>query len=660
MHNFHSLKSKARRGIKSALKKFYALTKTKEAKPDAPAITKTVKKTTTAAQPAEKLNRLDAFVIERDLSHLRSKLKKIKSPKKELSLPEIEILSEVKFAQFDATIGEKYTPPTSIAFITIANGKFIPGLEGLLLSLIKVYPNFSCDFFVFHDGTISNFAQSCLRQIYHNITFETPDMSWFDQIPSTSGNHKRIGSLGYMNIMALKKDQYQRVILLDSDMLILGDISATWRGLSARDFPTDYVEPNLVLGCYDVGVNPYVPKSPATGRHIINSGVLSLPTRYLGENYYQEIEDLVRKSNRPYCELLDRFADQKIWNQFLSNKDVGILPINFNCNARYVENFLQMETDFVRILHFTGSKPWFRTEYLNRDEIPFSSKGVRATHPIWADNFRKLKQVHRAHVYLQHRKNNPLISIAKKAQIDNVPACVFIGNGPSLAQSDLNLFSGFEKFVFNWFINHPNFDSMQPEHLVLSSHMLFGGWCVQKPALPESFLTQLYEKRWRPKLWISYYFRPYVEAIGLNRDFDVDYILLEKPFKKFIDQCSNPNLDINAFAMDGRTGVLTAALPIAIALGYRRFALVGCDSNYNRTGGSNYFYDSAQHQSMSTREDSLTSTWTEDGRGHFAYVVTQRELLTRQMSFIDFTIDGSLPLPKRALSSLHALQENPV
>ncbi len=80
---------------------------------------------------------------------------------------------------------------------------------------------------------------------------------------------------------------------------------------------------------------------------------------------------------------------------------------------------------------------------------------------------------------------------------------------------------------------------------------------------------------------------------GLSQDFDVDYFLLEKPFKQFVDQFGSINLDLNSFLLDGRTKVLSAALPIAVTMGFKRIGLVGCDSDYNQMGSANYFYDNA-------------------------------------------------------------------
>lgn len=597
---------------------------------------------------------LNAFQVERSIRS-RRKLLGNEPDRSKLSLADREILGEIEFPYLSTVAGtRRITPPSSIAFLTIANDKFVPGLEGLLLSLVDVYPNLESDIFVLHDGTISEFVQSSLKTIYSRLIFEKPDISWLTDLPSSSGNHKRIGSLGYMNIEGLRKQSYERVILLDSDMLVLDDISALWRGPDGEDQADGYVEHDSIFTCYDVGVAPYAAKSPVTDKFVVNSGVISLPNKYVSEKYYNQFRELAINSAYPFCDILDRFSDQKIWNQFLSDKDVSILPVNYNCNARYLSGYLANDITFIRILHFTGAKPWFGRDYLNGDEINFKPGNGRETGAIWREKYKQLLARQRGALYREHRLANPIKFSSSKVDslIEGQPACFFIGNGPSLRQTDLTSIQGYERFVFNWFVNHPAYDDLCPENLVLGSHMLFGGWRTQKPALPDAFLKQLYQKRWRPKIWTSFYFKPYLEAIGLHKDFDIDYVLFEKPFKRFIDQTGSANLDINGFCTDGRTGLLSLALPIAIAKGYRRFGLVGCDSNYNQASGPNYFYPSEQHQSLSTREESLTSTWTADGPGHYCYAVAQRDLRARAMAMIDFTIGGRLPITRGDLSSL--------
>lgn len=536
------------------------------------------------------------------------------------------------------------TPSKEVAFVTVANNRFIPGLEALILSILKVYPDFDCDFYVFHNGSISEFSQDRLRSFYRNIHFEVPDMSWFNTVPNESDNQKRIGKLGYMNIMALSLSAYKRTVILDSDMIVLNDISAVWNGQG------NAIDEKNILICPDAGARPYAAVSPKTGRPVYNSGLISIPKRYTGNLYLDELKQITIKSMEPYCDRFDRFADQKVWNIFIHKKDVLELSINFNCNAKYIERYYGGSENFLSIIHFAGGKPWYNTEYLNEELLPRN-----LTRPAMPNVWRRvhnenLAKARMAQYEIHRQKEQPLS--AKKKNLFGDRGCFFIGNGPSLKETGLREISEYETFVFNWFVNHDKFDDIQPNNLVLASHMLFGGWNIQNPKLPAEFIRALYSKKWKPRIWVSFYFKPYIDGINLSKEYDVRYFLFEKPFKQNVDKVGSASLRLSEYLRDGRTGVLTAALPIAVEMGFRNIGLVGCDSNYNQVSGGNYFYDQNLHRSASTRDVSLSNVWAPEGRGHYAYEVAQRELTAIGGSFFDFTIGGQLNLPKGDLESL--------
>ena len=218
-----------------------------------------------------------------------------------------------------------------------------------------------------------------------------------------------------------------------------------------------------------------------------------------------------------------------------------------------------------------------------------------------------------------------------------------IGNGPSISKTDLTVAADYEKFCFNWFILHEAFDIVRPEHLVLGSHQFFGGWNTQAPNFPDGYLDRLLGIRHRPVIWTCYYFKPLFERVGLDREFEINYCLFEKPFKRFVDKLGYYNADIDGYLDDSRTGVLSLGIPAAISMGFQRILLVGCDSNYNQTGvSSKYFYDTKKHTSLETDQRSLTATWTEAGRGQIVYRLASESLAERGVELVDCTVDGAL------------------
>lgn len=554
-----------------------------------------------------------------------------------LTVREREIVSERMVPKIDRRPKSRQTPGKDIAFVTVGNDRFVPGLETMLRSLVQVYPDLQSDIYIFNDGTLTEFPQARLKAIYANLHFRVPDMDWFESVPEVSDNHKRIGKLGYMNIYGLTLEGYSRVILLDSDLLIFDDISALWQG---DDF----------IVCLDAGDREYAVRSEYTGKFVFNSGVISIPGRHLGEESFEAIKAIVcETAAAELCPIIDRFADQKVWNIFLKDKNPIYAPSNYNCNIKYVIKSLNGQIDGLSIVHFAGPKPWNDKLYIHDDFIvPVTSKAVQY-HKLWIDNHRALTFNGRLKEYhdwaTPHRRTRPVKpdSLFRERKL-----CVMIGNGPSIERTNLDLIKDYERFAFNWFLLHERFDEIRPDHLVLASHMFFGGWHTQTPQFPPGYLERLLSAKHRPVLWTSFYFRPLFESLGLHDQFEVNYLLFEKPFKRFIDKVGRYVPDIDGFLDDGRTGVISAALPAAVSMGFETILLVGCDSNYNQTGtDSKYFYDMENHTSLETNEASLTSTWTEDGRGQFVYKLVSEALSERGIDFIDCTVDGAIRFVKK-------------
>lgn len=553
---------------------------------------------------------------------------------------DIEILNKRRAARIEKT-DYKITPPTSkVAFLTVGNDKFLPGLEGLLLSLTNIYTDLTSDVYIYHDGTLTDFSQKRLTEIYPNTQFIEDDMSWLELVNQTSENHQRIGKLGYMNINALKYSQYDHMVVLDSDMLIQQDISHLWQDDESIKF------------CYDIGDREYAAFTEYTDDYIINSGMLSIPKRYLSHTYFKEMQSIVADTHTIDCQILQRFADQKAWNVFLKNKQKKELPTNFNCNIKYTKKHCKGYIDFISILHFTGKKPWLKSEYIdNKFEEKTKPSGL-AFHYLWEINYRKLLAKHRINLF--HNLCGGKLKKLEKTGLDN--ELILVGNGPSLKKVDFNKLKNKTKIAFNWFVNHEDFDEIKIDHLVIASHMLFGGWNTQNPTFPAEYLEKLRKHKHKPKLWTSFYFKPLFIELGLEEEFDCNYLLFEKPFKEFIDQRGMTELDAFSFLDDGRTGVITFGMTIAKLAKYKTVYLIGCDSNYSGNPEENYFYSSKEHTSMSTNKSSLNETWLSDSYGQYCYNVAHDALAREDIELFDCTIDGKLStIPKKDISELYKL-----
>ncbi len=534
--------------------------------------------------------------------------------------------------------------PADIAFATVCNAKFLPGLEALVLSLLEIYPDLGNDFYVFHDGSLTEFSRARLATLYARFRFVEADVDAYPVNFGETYNHKRVGKLGYLNLEALRLSAYRRVIVLDSDMIITGDLSPLWDGDDVR-----------VVA--DIGVRPFGVVSPYTGKPIFNSGVLSIPSTLLGEQAYRQAFDCIATLDQCTCEILNSYADQKFWNIFLSQHAVTYLPSNFNANKSLIEYYYPDALSQVSVLHMTAAKPWYaflHTGLLEDDDLDAYKKTRKQfpqTFAAWDASYVRTLGRARRRAFLA----------AMAGELDRLKGstagrtAVMIGNGPSLNRTDLSGLDDCVAFAFNWFVNHPNFDEIKPDHLVLASHMFFGGWNTVDPRFPDGFLDALLKHQHKPTLWTSFYYKSYIDQIEELKDYKINYVLFEKPFKKHGDELGWINLDVTSFLSDNRTGVLTMGVPLASHFGCTRIALVGCDSNYTKNASGDYFYAQKRHTSLSTRQASLEMTWQKGGPGPRCYQFALEQLRARGIELVDATVGGTLDvLPKADLRQLFA------
>lgn len=534
-------------------------------------------------------------------------------------------------------------PPADLVFVSVCNDKYAPGLEALILSLLEVYPHLTNSYLVYHDGQLSPFSQERLLSLYPHFQFIERDPQRYQVQMSHYVNHQRVGLLGYLSLEALALQGPSRVVILDSDLLILGDISVLWEGERIKAVP-------------DIGFRPFGIVSASTGRPVINSGVLSFPTSALGPEASAEAQTLLQTVNQCSDPDLLRFADQKFWNLYLAGKDVELLPQNWNTIKTLLQRHYASEWGNIKILHLTGPKPWYsflNTDLLSAEDREAFQRGRvedQVAYSLWNQKYHAAITQARLR---QFREQCQADLEELKGSQEGKPVAL-IGNGPSLKQTDLNLFKEYEKMVFNWFVHHPDFDTIAPEHLILPSHLFFGGWHTPHPQIPESFLEALLAKKHRPHLWVSFYFKPFIEKVEALRGYRISYFLYEKPFRKNIADCGVPGFDLQKPLVDSHTGVLTVGVPLALHLGAQDLVLVGCDSNYTSPKGS-YFYPSSKHTTQATNERQLLRTWAPHGPGPLGYRIVLQALHERGVHLWNATQGGALDFIPR-LSNKELLQ----
>ncbi len=406
---------------------------------------------------------------------------------------ELELLGERHWPSRHHTLLEARDPGPQVAFVTVANARFVRALEALLLSLRAIYPQLSSPVVVAHDGSLGRFLQRRLRQVHPQLEFVRPEAAWAGQLPRDSANRARIGVLGYLNSHALSLRGYRRVVVLDADLLITGALDPLWaEGDPFRAVP-------------DCGDRPWAAVSPATGRPVLNSGVLSIPGWALCDALEQRLLALIGAAGQPVCPLLDRFADQKVWNLLLADQPLELLPLNFNCNVKYLVRYLGGCPEGLSVLHFAGPKPWLTWPWL----VPTAEElrpGVVSDHLLWNRHYRQLLMAWRLGL---HRRS--------------WAAAPPLPSGPARLATQPALFAD------------PAAQPAASRHLLLADPQLWGPGWPDQPRWPQGWPAAL-EAAAPLQLWAPFEWQPALADLPLPAGVHWRWLLIEAPFSPELAQ----------------------------------------------------------------------------------------------------------------------------
>lgn len=401
-----------------------------------------------------------------------------------------ELLGELHWPRRHHGLLAACDPGPDVAFVTVANDRFYRGLEALLLSLRAVYPSLSAPVLVAHDGSLGPFLQRRLCAIHPLLEFVEPQPSWAASLPLDSSNRRRIGLLGYLNSHALSLRGFRRVLVLDSDLLICGPLDPLWAGGDAfRVVP-------------DCGDRPWAAVSPHTGLPVLNSGVLSVPGWALNGEVEARFEALLRRAAEPVCPLLDRFADQKVWNQFLADQPLELLPLNFNCNVKYLVQYLGGCPEGLSVLHYAGPKPWLTWPWV----VPGPGEqrpGAVIDHLLWNRIYR-----------------SQLLSWRLALHRQTMAAARPLPAGPARLARD------------PWALVAAAGGSA---HLLLADSELFGAGWPDQPCWPEDWLAGL-QAAAPLELWAPFEWEPALRQLPLPAGVGWQWLLIEAPFSPELEQ----------------------------------------------------------------------------------------------------------------------------
>ncbi|MEV8598014.1 glycosyltransferase [Streptomyces sp. NPDC052012] len=226
------------------------------------------------------------------------------------------------------TTAHHLTGKRRIAFASYVDENYLPGFLALLRSLALSNPGVCEDFVVLHDdlrpGSIAR-----IRALHPRIVLRRVNAGHYDTYKKGDQDNYLVRK-AYFILDVFRLRDYDTVITLDTDMVVLGDLTEllTLReGLAA------------------------VPQF-FHGQHKLNSGLLVIQREYLSDAFCAKLDATGRSGDYE----LDKH-DQGILNAVLDGDFVRLDP-RYNFVKRRLSGDLPVPED-TAVLHFTGRhKPW--------------------------------------------------------------------------------------------------------------------------------------------------------------------------------------------------------------------------------------------------------------------------------------------------------------
>lgn len=215
-----------------------------------------------------------------------------------------------------------------IAFASFVDENYLPGFLTLLRSLALSNPGVCEDFIVLHDD-LKPSSVARIRALHPRIELRRVDAARYDSYAKGDQDNYLVRK-AYFILDVFRIRDYDTVITLDTDMVVLGDLGEL---LKLRD------------GLAAVPQFFY-------GQHKLNSGLLVIQREYLSDEFCSRIDS----TGRSGAYELDKH-DQGILNAVLDG-DFVQLDARYNFVKRRLSGDLPVP-DTTAILHFTGRhKPW--------------------------------------------------------------------------------------------------------------------------------------------------------------------------------------------------------------------------------------------------------------------------------------------------------------
>jgi lipopolysaccharide biosynthesis glycosyltransferase len=214
------------------------------------------------------------------------------------------------------------------ALVTLLDDGFYVGFEVFLKSFLAFNPWFSDDFVVIDVG-LSEKTREKMREKYPKMVFFTPKYENYSAVNMKITAERLKKTYYTLDVFDLP---YDRIVFMDMDMLILGDLREIFNfaghigGVRAYNRNADILQG---------GIN--------TGLFVVNS-------EFLNEKTYKRLLEIARPGHN--------MPDQTVINEAFKGQ-ISELRKVFNVEKRMINTRrFKNVIEEMRVLHFVGEKPW--------------------------------------------------------------------------------------------------------------------------------------------------------------------------------------------------------------------------------------------------------------------------------------------------------------
>ena len=255
-------------------------------------------------------------------------------------------------------------------FVTCATKSHFPGLQKLATSLSSTLENTDSDFCDISPGSqarmaINFFYIRPLEDVYKNI--KPRDHKYY----SIARWHPAV----WYKFESFGLTDYDRVIYLDADMLVLRDISELVFDERLRERPAWFSLNSMEEDRFNSNIfyNPTLHRKIVSYRRTVSTGIMILNMSYFSEHTKLNLIHLAEQG-KTYDG-----ADQGAVNQWLEDKGIyfGVLDDKYNHLATKPIN------EDTKIIHYFGKKPWEDVEHESGSIINDSNEYRIENDRIW-------------------------------------------------------------------------------------------------------------------------------------------------------------------------------------------------------------------------------------------------------------------------------------